>query len=494
MIHFPFLLIGGAVAIYLIGVLPQYWDGPFTYDFFYTLWRAKKAIQDPLSIFQPNFAMEFRLLPFLFVSFIDRFFGFNSIAYGFFVGGFHILNSLLLYKLVRLMKIPDVPAAIASVFFLFLSNHYAVLWDMEQLGRLMCFSLFLSSLILFVQFLLTKQLAYWVCSWAVFIVSLGSGQDSITEPLLLLVLIPLVSPKGISFLKGFVFTLPFFVVSLAFGLLSIYLGMTKGPGLGLGIHAPLNFICLMNEFLHFLFIPRPEFVSSIPFPSVLIRLIPPVLISLFLLAFLNLKKDRIRQIIKEEVQLSGYKFLIFGVLWFIITSSIYCLRPMSYLWQGRYLYIPGMGVSIIGGAIVYKIGTSLQLAGSRLRLSFLSVLFYMLVLNIFTTLFLVHKIRASVNTATKEELPVAFSFISGIRDGYGAPLEIPRNAVLIVEGIPIPIPRLKEFMLSYYTSLPAEIVDAEDESKLKTIPRDGRYDILHLKWQDNHMVVSHASG
>ena len=170
---------------------------------------------------------------------------------------------------------------------------------------------------------------------------------------------------------------------------------------------------------------------------------------------------------------------------------------MQGVWQGRYLYLPGMGEAIVIGILLYQIGRSLKVPDRRipvgiqrfLRGGFVGIVFYGLVLNISTTLLMVSKIRGRTSVATQEEIPVVFSMVSAIRDQYEAPLEMPPHTILWVEGLPFSLARLEELLPTYYISAPSMIIEAKEGRPLKDFPAAENQRILYLKWEGQNLSV-----
>jgi len=466
-----------ALAVYLFLLFPHLSQGIFTYDIFYNVWRARKILENPLSIFAMDIMRRFCPLYMLFLFFMDHFIGFNPAAYGLLNISLHLLNAFLLYRLVRrLILSSEMPAILASIFFLFSSTQWGVLWETGQTHRLICASLELSSLLFFVRWMVTTRKREGVLSWVFFVVTFGFCEDAVTLPLLLLVILFLLPLREIPFSKKIVSTAPFFLVSLGYTLLSFSAQGPQGWGLTVGPHVVRNLLFLTRELVQFLLIPRPELIPFSGRSANWLRLLPVFFILLFVFAGAGwrLKKDQIR-------------FLLFGITWIGITSLLYALRPMHGAWQGRYLYIPGMGEAIGVGVILFEAGRSLE--RKFLRWGFLAILLYGFVLNVSTTLLMVRKARSAIHAVTREEAPVIFSITSSIRDRYEAHLEIPPDMILVVEGLPLTLARLKELLLTYYASLPAMIIEAQSGRPLTALPRRKNYRILYMKWKNQSLSI-----
>lgn len=467
----PFYLLAAAALLYLLILFPQFGKNIFTYDNFYNLWRAERFIPEPLSIFEPTFATRFSPFYYPLLLLIHSLFGFNPFVYGFANGVLHLLNAILLFKLMSRLSgtATKTPALLASIFFLFSSTQWGVVGELGQTYRLACIALFLLSLLFFVRWMFQGRKRDWIFSLLFFMGTFGFSEDALPLPLLLAAMTFLVpfSPRPLSLFQKRVPLLPFFLVSLIYGSFSLSLGAPQGAHLHLGFHVPFNFLVLMRELVQFLLIPRPEFVPLPGLPGILIRLLPALFI-FFFVGFLWKWKwiDR---------------FLILGIAWIGMTGLLYTLRPMPGVWQGRYLYLPGMGEAVLVGMILYRMGNSLKTG--FLKGCWVGIIFYGWVLNVSTLLFMMERARSGFPVAVREELPVVFSITNAIRDQYGAPPEIPPDLVLAVEGMPFSISRLKELLPTYYLTLPREIVEAKEGRPLAvpTPPENSR--MLYLKWE-----------
>ncbi len=207
-----YLYIGGAILIYMMLMLPQYSNYSCNYDFFYYLGRAKKAIAYPLSIFQPDYALRFHPIYFLFTSLTYRVFGLSTLGHGSLNVITHVLNSLLLFNLLRQTGLSKAPATLCLVFFLVLSSQWGVISDIASLIRLGAALFFLSAMVSFVAFLKTGKKTFLIYSLMFFIISFGFNEDAISLPPLLLAMIFLVAPEKMSVWKRLFYTAPFFVL------------------------------------------------------------------------------------------------------------------------------------------------------------------------------------------------------------------------------------------------------------------------------------------
>lgn len=480
-----FFALPTALAVYLFLLFPYLRESIFTYDIFYNVWRARKIVEDPLLIFAMDVMRRFCPLYIVFLFLMDHFIGFNPHAYGLINISLHFLNAFLLYRLLRrLIASSKAPAILASIFFLFSSTQWGVLWETGQTHRLICASLSLSSLLFFVRLTAMGRKRDWVLSWIFFVNTFGFCEDAVTLPLLLLAILFFIPLRRIPLLEKIAWTGPFFLVSLGYTLLSFSAKGPQGWGLTVGTHVVRNLLFLTRELVQFLLIPRPEFIPFSGVPANLLRLLPVFFIFLFAGAWWRLKKD---QTLNPPLRPSLSRSLLFGIAWIGITSLLYALRPMNGAWQGRYLYIPGMGEAIGAGVILFQVGRSLQ--RRFLRWGFLGILFYGFVLNVSTTLLMVRKARGAIHVVTREEAPLVFSITSSIRDRYGAHLEIPPDMILVVEGLPLTVARLKELLLTYYASLPAMIIEAQPGQPVTAVPRQEKYRILYMKWENQRLSI-----
>ena len=458
-----------AVLLYLALLSPQFPKSPFTYDTFYNLWRAMKFDEDPLSIFKPTFATRFAPLYYLFLFAVQGLFGFNPLIYGLIHGILHILNAFLLFKLLRSLMgdSGEPPALLASIFFLFSSTQWGVIWELGQTPRLNCTLFSLATALYFARSMENQRKKNWALSLILFVAALGFSEDSITLPFLLLGMTFLPSPRLIRNQEKCVLTFPFFLISLIYFSLALKLGGPQGAHLHLGSHVTANIFSLSRELIQFLLIPRPEFVPFSGIAGILIRLLPGAFILLFIVTVWRWRFiDR---------------FVIFGIAWLAIISIPYLFRPMPGVWQGRYLYLPAVGEAIVVGITLYKIGRSLTKKFLKACLG--AVVIYGLGLNIYTLLFMIEKVRAGYHSAGPKELPVLYAITSAIRDHYGAPSQIPPDMVLFVENLPFPVTYLEKMLPTYYLTLPAMIIENREGRPSASIRDSEKYRILYLKWE-----------
>lgn len=474
-----------AFAFYSILMFPLLKEIIFSYDSFYNVWRARKIVEDPLSLLRPDFMGRFGPLYTLFFFLMDRFFEFNPLVYGGVNGSLHLLNTFLLFRLSRRLIAPsEAPAILTSLVFLFSSTQWGVFADTSQTMRLVCAALVLSSLLFFMKWMTSEKKRDWVLSLIFFIGTFGFIEDAVTLPLLLLVILFLIPPRRIPWSEKLIGISPFFFVSLIVVFLSFSVKAPEGWGLTMGPHMAMNFVFLIRELVQFLLIPRSEFVPLSGIPGVFLRLLPLLLIFSFSGIVWYWRKDQIPNALLLP---SVGRILIFGIAWIGITSLLYVLRPMQGAWQGRYLYIPAMGEAMVVGILLYQVGRFLKASShgvSVAKLGVAGVVLYGLVLNISTTFLMVNKAREGVRAALQEEIPVVFSMVSILREKYGAPLEMPPHMVLWVEGLPFTTSRLRELLPTYYISAPSMIIEAKEGRPLKDFSREENQRILYMKWEN----------
>ena len=455
-----------AAILYLIALLPTYGKSPFIYDSFFNVWRSRQIVEDPSSLVRPDFMGRFGPLYTVFFFLMDRWFGFNSWVYGGIDIFLHLVNFILLFLVLRRLAGRETPALLASVFFLFSSTQWGVLWTTGQTMRLACAGLSLASLLFFIRFIQTQRKIDVGLSLLFFAATFGLIEDAISLPLLLLAILILFPPRPMPGAKKFLLMLPFFLISLIYASLSITVEGPKGWGLTLGPHILVNLLFSVKELVQFLLIPRPELIPFSGVPGLVLRLLPAFLIFLWVGPWWFRKKIQIET-----------RFLIFGIAWMVITSLLYSLRPFSGVWQGRYLYIPGIGAAMVAGSVLYAIRRFS-------RHAFAAMAFYVLLLNISTTLFMIQKSRNEIKVATHEEIPIVYSLVSQIRDQLKTPIEIPPNTTLIVEGLPFSTARLEELLRIYYASVPDRIIEASEGQAVNVSA--GR--VLYVRLSENGLL------
>lgn len=282
---------------------------------------------------------------------------------------FHLLNVLLVFKFIQLLTKRIDASVIVALFFAIHPMHVeSVSWVSELKDVLYAF-FFLSSLILYQLFLNKKHnYKYLVLAFLLFAASCFSKSMAVTLPVVLL-LIDYFNSRKID-LKAILEKLPFFAISIVFGIIAINAQRASGT-----IYDALPFsffdrIFLVSYSIVFyivkLFAPinlcvvhfYPESSGSLPmqyYASFVIILI---------LIFGILKSGSFR------------KTLIFGSMFFLVTVSLVIqLIPVGqFIVAERYSYIPYLGLFVIIGLLYSKVADGKSIKLKKAKPYFLTIL------------------------------------------------------------------------------------------------------------------------
>lgn len=389
--------LGLLIFLYAFIILAQFKNYTFSRDCFYYLGRGQDALSAPLSIFKPDYSFRFHPLYFLIAAQEFRFFGLNPMGYAWVALIVHITNSILVFSLARKIKIPEPAAFVSAVFFLFFSSQRGLIFDIANLVRLGAVLFLLLSSVFFMNFVNKTNIRHLIYALLFFSASFGFNEDAVSLPCLFLISY-LIFRKKSTFLNFLFYLLPFFILSLSYSFFAYSIGSASNFNLKLGFGVPFQFLVFLKDLMHMLFIPRLEFISNHYIPAAALRILPFILIIIFAILILT-----IRQIYKisKSVPLFDSKTLLFALFWIITTAGVYALRPQGTTWQIRYLYLPGVGVALIFGVLSYNIWFSLELLSSQrhkkiasfMKSALFIIIFYILFLNIYTSIFMCQKVR-----------------------------------------------------------------------------------------------------
>jgi protein O-mannosyl-transferase len=267
----------------------------------------------------------------------------------------HLINSFLVFRLIKKLSPQNgIVALITAVFFAIHPMHVeSVAWVSEQKDLLYSF-FFLLALIKYAEY--TKELAkkkYLICGFVFFILSCLSKSAAVIMPLALL-LIDYYQSRKITIIL-FVEKIPFFLISLLFGIIAIY--SQKGA---IQEMAPvMNWIehisVVSHSFINYIFKALiPVQLSAIyPYPAEIGKSSLPLFYYFSLILFLALWAF-------VWYSKRWGKDIIFGFLFFTITILLVLqLLPVGgAAMADRYTYIPYIGIFFIIGKLVEHLSTS----------------------------------------------------------------------------------------------------------------------------------------
>jgi lipoprotein NlpI len=286
--------------------------------------------------------------PFIIFSFAADYSFFQLDATGYHVHNLilHLANSFLVYAFCYFLfqKKSNLAVIVALLFALHPMHVESVAWISER-KDLLYTMYFLLSLISYLRFIEKKEGKYFILSVLLFVFSLLSKAQAVTLPLVL-ILIDYLHSRKIS-LKTILEKIPFFVLSLIFGIIAIYAQKADNS-------INPNEITVFNSLFYaqysiwvYLFkLVFPIFqtclyeypVDQFGKPPLYIYL-SPLIIPLLLFILIKTWKNR--------------KYVTFGVLFFLFTifPVLQFLPVGQAIVAERYAYIPYIGLFIILGML-----------------------------------------------------------------------------------------------------------------------------------------------
>jgi len=273
------------------------------------------------------------------------FFKLNPHPYHFFNVLLHLINTLLVFLLIKkITKRIEVPLITALLFAIHPFHVESVAWISERKDVLYAM-FFLLSLIFYISYQKkNKNISYLIIAFILFVASLMSKSAAVTLPLIILLLSYHINKKII--IKDWLYALPFFALSFIFGVIAI---KTQKESIEItNINEIYTFferillICFSLYFYIIRFIIPFGFSALHPYPSTDNIALPteyyfaPVfLILLIVIIFITKKEFR--------------SILIFGLLFFITTIFLIIqIIPLGHaVVSERYTYIPYIGLSFI---------------------------------------------------------------------------------------------------------------------------------------------------
>src|SRR3990167_6161340 len=193
----------------------------FASDDFFHLWAARfnnfnnfiNFFSFGYSLNEINYTFYRPLTTHVYYGLINKFFNLNPFPYHVVSLTIHIFNTLLVYKLFKLIAQEKIPrfAYLAAIFYGFNPSHAVTIgWAgvFQEIG--VTFFILLSILFFYKNLIHTKQL-YFFASIGFFILALFSKEVAIILPFFLVLVVLFTDPK-----KNFLKTLPFFIVLIIY--------------------------------------------------------------------------------------------------------------------------------------------------------------------------------------------------------------------------------------------------------------------------------------
>ncbi|MFA6923136.1 MAG: hypothetical protein WC223_02685 [Bacteroidales bacterium] len=257
---------------------------------------------------------------------------------------FHLINILLVFYLVYLLKKKKTIAIIVSLFFAIHPMHVeSVSWVSERKDMLYSF-FFLISLVFYVKYIIKSKSKFLLLSMISFLLSLYS-KPSVVCLSVLIILIDYYYKRKFSF-NVFLEKIPYFVLALIFGLINIHAQKDIGAFYTLkGYNVIDKFFCVCYSIIFYIyqmFVPMK--LSAMHYYPVKNNGLLPAVYYLSFLAILL--------IVFSIYKFSKYrKLLIFGFLFYMITLALQIqLVPVGKaIVAERYSYISYIGLFFMVG-------------------------------------------------------------------------------------------------------------------------------------------------
>jgi len=292
----------------------------------------------------------------------------------------HILNSILLLLIFfHFFKRIDIALLLVLLFAVHPLKVESVSWISERKDLLYSFY-YLGGILSYLYYLKNdRKIKYIILCFILFILALLSKTSAVTLPVILLLIDYYYKPKA--FLKSILEKIPFFIVSIAFGIFTIYI--LKESDAIYDISDKYNFVDRL--FLPFyaiafyivkLFVPF-DLSASYFFTEKINGLLPwyyyasPIVI---VIAIFLIKKTK--EIRKE---------LIFGFLFFLISIFLFLqiLPSGRVIVADRYAYIPYIGLLFIIGKL-FLLKTENK-KGKKNKRTYISIIVIFIIVFIFQT-------------------------------------------------------------------------------------------------------------
>jgi tetratricopeptide (TPR) repeat protein len=268
----------------------------------------------------------------------------------------HIFNTYIIYLIIRLISKNEIIAIITCLLF---ATHplsvESVAWISERKNLLYTF-FFLISILFFVKYTVNnKKKYYWFCL-LFFLLSLLSKGQAVTLPFTLIAIIWIIKKQFFD-KKLFFNLIPFFILSIIFGIIAIVSQYNDGyinMSINTSIFDKISIACY-SYCIYVVKIIFPINLSALhPFPKhvdyIFSLYIIPTLCILFLFIYS----------IKKQLYLLGAIILIF-------TSNIVFILQIlplgGYMYADRYTYIPSIAIFLIPTIVLY---TSFSLMSKKI--------------------------------------------------------------------------------------------------------------------------------
>lgn len=261
----------------------------------------------------------------------------------------HFLNGILAYSFVLNLSKSKITAGITLLLFVIHPMHVeSVVWLSERKDLLYTF-FFLSGCLTYLKALKTNNLKWHILTFLLFVLSVLSKSAAVVFPLVLL-LIDYCSNR-FSFSKSILKTLPYFVVSIIFGVINIKAQQSAGFITELPDYSIYERVLLFSySFAYYVvnFIVPINLSPKHFYPLLDLEglsaaySVAPIILLLFLF------------ILKKSIQQN--RLYLFGLLFFLITLVLVLkvIPTGNDIVSDRYSYLPYLGLSMFVGLLIER--------------------------------------------------------------------------------------------------------------------------------------------
>jgi protein O-mannosyl-transferase len=294
---------------------------------------------------------------------------------------FHLLNVLLVFYVILLLTKQAPIAAISALFFGIHPLHVeSVAWISERKDLLYSF-FYLGSLITYVLYRKkNNSYRFYFLSILFFLLSLFSKSAAVTLPLILVLTdYYLGNTRSV---KNNLDKIPFFVLSLVFGIVSLISQRVIGSDWDYVIGYTLLDRLFMGAYAFVFYIAKsilPFGLSAIhPLPLKYAGLLPiPYYLSGF--AFILFPWILVK-VFKSKVDEALKKDILYGALFFFLTIVLVIFIPVGQaVVAERYTYIPYIGLFVILGRVYVYLGQKKPSFSPKIRYGYAAVVGIMLI-------------------------------------------------------------------------------------------------------------------
>jgi tetratricopeptide (TPR) repeat protein len=300
-----------------------------------------------------------------------RLFGLNPSVFHITNLVFHLLNTILVFRLILMLTRKTDTSSIVALFFAIHPLHVETVSFLSQRKDVLYAFFYLASLISYVHSMKgNSKLAFFIASLLFFLLSLLSKSMAVTLPVLLL-LMDYYSGRRFTWRSGWS-KIPFFALALVFGIVAILSQKAYGAIIDLPAFSALERVFLVSYACLFYI-----FRMFVPFNLSAVHLYPARSAGGMLPLEYYLAPLLILMILWGVFKAGKFKKeLVFGLGFYLITISLVLqILPVgSAIVAERYTYVPYIGLFFVVGQFYSATATSAGRPTGRMRPVFLSLL------------------------------------------------------------------------------------------------------------------------